>query len=245
MFSVNQAKAVILLYRNSTLSVKKFPNVLQVGTTSANTSFQSGDENKLGARNRWSTWMKRTRRSTTLSLKPMIFPRVNRNLLERKRNGNKEMNTTVKFSDGMLMTNLTDTKGDIIFNNDTGHLHYKRDKRETQILYAKYSKTKKSSRKKRPKPTSPSSTSCDDDKYDNVSSSPYTFLNVSFTGYWEPPERTTVKPRVGRPLKMTDQDRNFVYGDDDDNQKNKKSERGRNKGKSSGWSSKIKINFRS
>ncbi len=244
MFLANQAKAIFLLYRNSTLSIKKLPNVLQVGTTSTNTSFQRGGENKREVRNRWSTWMKRTRRSTTLSLQPMIFPRVNRKLLERKRNGKKEMNATVQFSGGMLMTNLTDIKGQIIFNNDTGHFHHhSRDKRETQILYAKYSKTKKSSRKKRPKPTSPSSTSCDDDKYDNVSSSPYTFLNVSFTGYWEPPERTTVKPRIRRPLKMTDQDRNFVYGDDD--QKNEKSDRGRNKGKSSGWSSKIKINFRS
>lgn len=231
------------MYRNSTLSIKKFPNVLQVETASKNTSFQRGDGFTLETRNLLSTWMKRPRRSTTLSLKPMIFPHINRGLMERKRNENKEINAT-ESSDGMF-TNLAETGGGIMLNNDTGHFHHNRNKRETHVLYAKYSKTKKSSRKRRPKPTSPSSTSCDDDKYDNVSSSPYTFLNVSFTGYWEPPERTTVKPRIQQPLKMTDQDRNFVYGDDYQ-QKNEKSDRGRNNGKSSsGWSSKIKINFRS
>lgn len=84
---------------------------------------------------------------------------------------------------------------------------------------------------------------CETDNYD-VSTTPYTYLNVSFTvGHWEFPGlgRTTMKPRVQRPLEMTENDMDFVYGNNGYENKKENNKRKPNKGKSGGWSSSLTV----
>ncbi|CAL8112806.1 unnamed protein product [Orchesella dallaii] len=136
--------------------------------------------------------------------KPSIFkevhlPYMSRLLIERKRHTSSWKPWKKKLKLSSSSNKIAAIKADI------GKL---RHKREMHIMMARYREEIKGSRKTKRK-TSTSRPSSNGNKNMSV---PHSILNVSFTGSWDPPPKTTVKPRVGRPLKMTPEDMEFVHG---------------------------------
>lgn len=173
----------------------------------------------------------RNKRSSTISVGTMLFPHLNRNVMDRKRKKDNKPEISDELPKNISTLPDLDDQERIITHKL--HSSERRRKRETHILVARYrSKSTKNSRRKRKKPKpKPSANLNDCDK--GVSTTPFTFLNVSFTGYWEPATTTTVKPRVEKPLKTTERDMEFVYQEK------------QNKGDSGGWSSKLEVTIRS